>query len=228
MDQKNSQTFKIDKKYHKDILDFIKLNEIGDVDIFINKCFKKGFDIQRFGLLGNETEIREVEKIIEVPVEKIVEIIKEISSPPVEIEVIKYVDREVIKEVPVEKIVSKIEYIYDKTPSELEEKIFHLEQELDDERQKFSTKTIEMENIFQNEMSKKDKELDTFRQTLDKQNNDNKTKMLENTLLNLRKELQLKQTKINELEDTIKNLQEQLSKNVNAIYLKGSNLKEKI
>lgn len=232
MDQKNSQTFKIDKKYHKDILDFIKLNEIGDVDIFINKCFKKGFDIQRFGLLGNETEIREVEKIIEkiveVPVEKIVEIIKEIPTPPVEIEVIKYVDKEIIKEVPVEKIVSKIEYIYDKTPSELEEKIFHLEQELDDERQKFSTKTIEMENIFQNEMSKKDKELDIFRQTLDKQNNDNKTKMLENTLLNLRKELQLKQTKINELEDTIKNLQEQLSKNVNAIYLKGSNLKEKI
>ena len=220
MEQKNSQTFKIDKKYHKDILSFVKLNEIEDVDVFVNKCFKKGFDTQRFGLLGGETEIKEievekiVEKIVEVPVEKIVEVIKEVPSPPIEIEVIKYVDREVIKEVPVE----KIEYIYDKTPTELEEKILHLEQELEDERINFSTKTIEMEKIFQNEMSKKDSELDIFRQKLDISSGENKVKMLENTLLNLRKELQLKITKINELEDKVKNLEEQLSKKINAIY----------
>lgn len=230
MEQKNSQTFKIDKKYHKDILSFVKLNEIEDVDVFVNKCFKKGFDTQRFGLLGGETEIKEievekiVEKIVEVPVEKIVEVIKEVPSPPIEIEVIKYVDREVIKEVPVE----KIEYIYDKTPTELEEKILHLEQELEDERINFSTKTIEMEKIFQNEMSKKDSELDIFRQKLDISSGENKVKMLENTLLNLRKELQLKITKINELEDKVKNLEEQLSKKINAIYMKGSNLNEKI
>jgi len=234
MEQKNSQTFKIDKKYHKDILSFVKLNEIEDVDVFVNKCFKKGFDTQRFGLLGGETEIKEievekiVEKIIEVPVEKIVEIIKEVPSPPIEIEVIKYVEKEVVKEVPVEKIVEKIEYIYDKTPTELEEKILHLEQELEDERINFSTKTIEMEKIFQNEMSKKDSELDIFRQKLDIPVNEDKVKMLENTLLNLRKELQLKITKINELEDKVKNLEEQLSKKINAIYMKGSNLNEKI
>lgn len=185
MEQKNSQTFKIDKKYHKDILNFIKLNEIGDVDVFINKCFKKGFDVERFGLLGNETEVREVEKIVEkiveVPVEKVVEIVKEVPSPPVEIEVIKYIE----KEVPVEKIVSKIEYIYDKKEDEV---------------------VPNLDNI----------------------RDEKKTKMLESTLLNLRKDLQLKQIKINELEDTIKHLQEQLNKNVNAIYLKGSNLKEKI
>jgi len=224
MAQKNSQTHKVEVKNFKEIYDYCYLNEIVDVNSFIDKCLKQGFDIQKYGMLGSEPKVETEVKVVE----KIVEVIKEVQLPPKEIEVIKYVDREVIKEIPVEKIVTKIEYIYDKTPSELEEKNFHLEQELDDERQKFSTKTIEMENIFQNEMSKKDKELDTFRQTLDKQNNDNKTKMLENTLLNLRKELQLKQTKINELEDTIKNLQEQLSKNVNAIYLKGSNLKEKI
>jgi hypothetical protein len=234
MEQKNSQTFKIDKKYHKDILSFVKLNEIEDVDVFVNKCFKKGFDTQRFGLLGGETEIKEievekiVEKIIEVPVEKIVEIIKEVPSPPIEIEVIKYVEKEVVKEVPVEKIVEKIEYIYDKTPTELEEKILHLEQELEDERINFSTKTIEMEKIFQNEMSKKDSELDIFRQKLDIPVNENKVKMLENTLQNLRKELQFKITKINELEDKVKNFEEQLSKKINAIYMKGSNLNEKI
>ena len=234
MEQKNSQTFKIDKKYHKDILSFVKLNEIEDVDVFVNKCFKKGFDTQRFGLLGGETEIKEievekiVEKIIEVPVEKIVEIIKEVPSPPIEIEVIKYVEKEVVKEVPVEKIVEKIEYIYDKTPTELEEKILHLEQELEDERINFSTKTIEMEKIFQNEMSKKNSELDIFRQKLDISSGENKVKMLENTLLNLRKELQLKITKINELKDKVKNLEEQLSKKINAIYMKGSNLNENI
>jgi hypothetical protein len=234
MEQKNSQTFKIDKKYHKDILSFVKLNEIEDVDVFVNKCFKKGFDTQRFGLLGGETEIKEievekiVEKIIEVPVEKIVEIIKEVPSPPIEIEVIKYVEKEVVKEVPVEKIVEKIEYIYDKTPTELEEKILHLEQELEDERINFSTKTIEMEKIFENEMSKKDSELDIFRQKLDIPVNENKVKMLENTLQNLRKELQFKITKINELEDKVKNFEEQLSKKINAIYMKGSNLNENI
>jgi hypothetical protein len=234
MEQKNSQTFKIDKKYHKDILSFVKLNEIEDVDVFVNKCFKKGFDTQRFGLLGGETEIKEievekiVEKIIEVPVEKIVEIIKEVPSPPIEIEVIKYVEKEVVKEVPVEKIVEKIEYIYDKTPTELDEKIFHLEQELLTEKRNFSTKMTEMEKIFENEMSKKDSELDIFRQKLDIPVNENKVKMLENTLQNLRKELQFKITKINELEDKVKNFEEQLSKKINAIYMKGSNLNEKI
>lgn len=163
MNQKSAQTFNIDKKYHKDILTFISLNEIKDVDVFINKCFKKGFDIEKYGLLGNETEVREVEKIVEVPVEKVVEIIKEVPVPPVEIEVIKYVDREVIKEVPVEKVVSNIDNIYDK----------------------------------------------------------NKVKMLENTLLNLRKELQIKQSKIDELEKIV-------LQNTNAIYLKGSNLNQKL
>jgi hypothetical protein len=52
--------------------------------------------------------------------------------------------------------------------------------------------------------------------------------MLENTLQNLRKELQFKITKINELEDKVKNFEEQLSKKINAIYMKGSNLNENI
>jgi hypothetical protein len=226
MEQKNSQTFKIDKKYHKDILSFVKLNEIEDVDVFVNKCFKKGFDTQRFGLLGGETEIKEievekiVEKIIEVPVEKIVEIIKEVPVPPVEIEVIKYVDREVIKEVPVEKVVSNIDNISDK----YDEKIFHLNEELEQERRKFSIKLTDLENIFHKEKNELLSQIDKLNE--DKTND--KSKMLENTLLNLRKELHLKQTKINELEDKIKQLEEQLSKNVNAFYLKGSNLNQRI
>ena len=220
MEQKNSPTFKIDKKHHKDILDFIKLNELGDVDVFINKCFKNGFNIEKYGLMGNDVEIKEIEKIVEVPVEKIVEIIKEVPVPPVEIEVIKYVDREVIKEVPVEKVVSNIDNISDK----YDEKIFHLNEELEQERRKFSIKLTDLENIFHKEKNELLSQIDKLNE--DKTND--KSKMLENTLLNLRKELHLKQTKINELEDKIKQLEEQLSKNVNAFYLKGSNLNQRI
>jgi len=218
--QKTLQTFKIDNKYHKDILSFIKLNEIEDVDTFINKCFKKGFDIEKYGLIGNDVEIKEIEKIVEVPVEKIVEIIKEVPSPPIEIEVIKYVDREVIKEVPVENVVPNLDNIWDK----YDEKIFHLNEELEQERRKFSIKLTDLENIFHKEKNELLSQIDKLNE--DKTND--KSKMLENTLLNLRKELHLKQTKINELEDKIKQLEEQLSKNVNAFYLKGSNLNQKI
>jgi hypothetical protein len=178
MEQKDSQTFKIDKKFHKDILSFTTLNKIEDVDIFINKCFKSGFDIQRFGLLGGET-VKEIEKIVEVPVEKIIE-------------------------VPVEKVVSKIGDIYDKIDSpELLLKIQQLE----------------------NEMSKKDKELDEFRRNLEPNLDNNKVKMLETTLQNLRKELKLKNEKINELEDK---LLKQNDRGINTTYLNGSNLNKKL
>jgi hypothetical protein len=82
------------------------------------------------------------EVIKEVPVdrvvEKVVEVIKEI---PVE----KVVIKDVIKEVPVEKIV----YVTDQ--EEMNSKIFQKEQEFEEQRQIFSTKTQELENSFHNE-----------------------------------------------------------------------------
>lgn len=117
-----------------------------------------------------------VEKIVykeiikEVPVEKVVEIIKEVPVERVvenvveiikEIPVEKVVIKDVIKEVPVEKVV----YVTDQ--EEMNTKIFQKEQEFEQQRKVFSTKTQEMENIFQDEMSKKDKELDELRHSLD-------------------------------------------------------------
>jgi len=117
-----------------------------------------------------------VEKIVykeiikEVPVEKVVEIIKEVPVERVvenvveiikEIPVEKVVIKDVIKEVPVEKVV----YVTDQ--EEMNTKIFQKEQEFEEQRKIFSTKTQEMENIFQEEMSKKDKELDELRHSLD-------------------------------------------------------------
>jgi predicted RNase H-like nuclease (RuvC/YqgF family) len=140
---------------------------------------------------------------------------------------------EVIKEV--EKIVTKIEYISDKTGEselllkiqQLEENIFHLNNELDKEKQIFSTKTTEMENIFQNEMSKKDNELDELRRNLDVKVGNKNEKMLQETLNTLRKELTDKNSKITELEGTINNL-EQINKNQGAVFMKGSNLSQNL
>jgi hypothetical protein len=252
MEQKNSQTYNINIKNVKEVYDYCLLNKILDIDEFIKKCFNDGFNIEKYGLLGNSLNedekhlktgivgekqvIKEViiEKRVEIPVE----VIKEVEKI---VEVVREVPIEIIKEVPVEKIVTKIEYISDKSSeNELTEKIFHLNEELEKERQKFSTKTEEMENFFQNEMSKKDEELNEVRRKLDKlpvevikevevivEKPNDKSLMLQETLTKLRKELIDKDSKITELEGTIKNL-EQLNKNQGAVYMKGSNLTQNL
>jgi len=254
----------VNSKYEYDIQQYCKLNNIDDVNLFVTQCFKQGFDIKKYGFLGNSLNDGEkhlineviVEKRIEIPVEVVKEIIVEkeiIKEIPVEVKVIEYVDREIIKEVlvdvPKETIVTKIEYISDKTNEnefvlkihELEEKIFHLNEDLESEKQKFSNKTQEMENNFQQEMSKKDEKLDELRRSLDESldrppveiikevevTDNSKQKMLELTLQNLRKELTSKNLLINELTEKNKLLESQLN-NKNAVYLRGSNLNEKI
>ena len=214
MVQKNSQTHKFDIKNFKEIYDYCYLNEIIDINSFIEKCLKQGFDIEKYGLIGEDSG--KTDGIGEKQTE--IEVIREIRVE-VPVEVIKYVDKEVIKEIKVEVPVEKIVYIYDKTSSELEEKIFHLEQELDGERRKFSTKT--------EEMSKKDKELDEIRRSLDINLDENKTKMLTDTLTKLRKEISEKNQLIEELKNKIKEL-ETIKINQGAVFMKGSNLTKNI
>lgn len=87
MGQKNSQTNKFELKNFKEVYDYCYVNGIMDINNFIEKCFKKGFDIEKYGLLGDNNEVVEkevivekiVEKVIEVPVEKIVEVVKEVN-----------------------------------------------------------------------------------------------------------------------------------------------------
>ena len=191
--------------------------------------------------------IKEVVKIeyVEVPVEVIKEVFVEVL-----------VEKEVVKEVPVETIVTKIEYISDNTSeNELLLKIQQLEQEFSTKtteigiiREEFSTITTEMENIFQDKMSKKDEELDRLRQELDEQldrppvekivevvvekeitDNSLKSKLdaLQNTLAKARQETLEKDKKIKELESTIMDIQK-FQENKPAIYLKGSNLDNKL
>jgi len=83
------------------VKEYCKLNNIDDVNKFITKCYTEGFNIKKYGLLGDDSEKTdivgekqvEIEVIREIRVEVPVEIIKEV-------EVIK----EIIKEVPVPNI----------------------------------------------------------------------------------------------------------------------------
>lgn len=194
-----------------------------------------------------------VEVIKEVPVEKIIETIKEVPIEKViektvevikEIPVEKVVIKEVLNEVPVEKIV----YVTDQ--KELQEKIFEKDQEFEQQRKIFSTKTQEMENIFQDSLAKKNKELDELRQSLDelldkppvekivevikevivekKVENTNSSKeiALQNTVMKLREDNIEKEKKIIKLEETIKEIQS--VQNKQAVYLRGSNLDDKL
>jgi hypothetical protein len=233
MGQKNSKIF--DNKTMQAVSAFCSSNNIEDVDDFMYRCFKQGFDIEKYGLLGNSLNegekdlIKEVivEKRVEIPVEvireveKTIEVIKEV---PVEIIKEIIVEKEIIKEVPIEKVVTKVEYISDKTTeNELGGIITKLEEE----------------------MSKKDEELDELRRNLDialdkppveiikevevikEVENNEKLKMLGETLQKLRKDLLLKDKKIEELENINKQL-ESIKVSQGAVYLKGSNIIQKL
>ena len=174
------------------IWDYCRLNDITDLNGFIVKTLKKGFDFEVYGLLEktlNEGEkdlktgsIEEKQVIKEVIVEKRVEIpvevIKEVEKI---VEVIKEVEK--IVEVPVEKVVTKIEYISDKSgENELLLKIQQLE----------------------NEISKKDEELAELRRSLDisKQNDGgDRVKLLQDTIVNLNTEIRNLKKQIKELEN---------------------------
>jgi hypothetical protein len=184
------------------VQEYCKLNNIENVDKFISKCYVDGFNIKKYGLLGDDSEkiggieekqveIEVIKEIrVEVPVEKIVEVIKEVVKyveVPVEIikeiEVIQYVDREVVKEVPVEIIKEKIVNVIQEVPVPIIDKIG------------------------------------------DEPEPNDKVKLLQETLQKLRKELSLKNTRIEDLEKINKQL-ESIRVEQGAVYLKGSNISE--
>jgi len=201
---------------------FCKLNNIDDIDSFIKNVFQEGFNIKKYGLLGKT--LNEGKKDLKTG---------GIEEKQVEIEVIREirveVPVEVIKEV--EKIVTKIEYISDKnSETELLLKIQQLEEEISTKtteigtiRKEFSTKTEEREIFFQNEMSKKDLELDELRRNLDINLDDNKVKMLQQTVQNLTSEVRELKKKNEELNKQLLDTPKQLG-DIPAKFHSGSNL----
>jgi hypothetical protein len=219
MEQKNSKIF--NEKNMQAVSAYCSANNIEDINDFIYKCFRQGFDIEKYGFLGKtlnegEKDLKtggfeekqvEIEVIREIRVEVPVEVIKEVEKI-VEVPVEKVVIQEVIKEVPVEKVVEKIIQTSDDTQiNELLSKIEQLNGEIsikcveiDNIRQEFSTKTEEMENIFQNKMSKKDEELDELRHNLDIPVTNDRLNMLQQTIQNLNSEIRELKKKNEELE----------------------------
>jgi hypothetical protein len=242
---------------HKDLLSYCNLNDLL-ISSVVKDSFTTGFNIERYGLL-NTGGIREkqvekeviVEKRVEIPVEVIKEVVRieyvEVEKP---IEVIKevIVDRiiekvlEVIKEVPVEKIV----YVTDQ--EEMNSKIFQKEQEFEEQRQIFSTKTQELENIFHNEKKEllsKIQELETkepevkeiIREievikeiVIDKEGDSSlkpKLEALQSTVQKLKQDNIEKDKKIREYEQTIQDIQK-FQEEKKAMFLRGSNLDDKL
>jgi predicted RNase H-like nuclease (RuvC/YqgF family) len=113
----------IPKKLKDEIWEYCRLNNISNVDGFINKMLQQGYTIEKFGTTPIGTgEITEVEKIVEVPVEKIVEKIVEVPVEKI-----------------IEKVVEKEIYITDDDQlGELSSKISDLQNEVIDKEEKIN------------------------------------------------------------------------------------------
>lgn len=197
---------------YQDLVSFCNLNDLLISDV-VKKSFISGFNIEKYGLLGGN------EKVVEVVKE--VEVIKEVPSPPIEIKVIEYVDREVIKEVPVEKIVN----VYDN--SEIE-KLLNRISELENSE----TKIIEVIKEVPVEIIKEvqvEKPIEIIKEVfIEKPENlelKSKFDALQNTLQNLRKENMEKETKIKEYEQKIIEINKS-NFDRNAVFLRNSNLND--
>jgi chromosome segregation ATPase len=238
MEPSNSKIF--NKEMMQTVSAFCESQEIKDVDNFMYLCFKQGFDIRKYGLLGktlNEGEkdlktggigekLVEIEVIREIRVEVPVEVIKEVEKVVTKIEYISDNSQQnelLLKKQQLENEMSK----KDEELDELRRKFSIKEEELNQLRQEFSTKDTENESFFQNEMSKKDEELDELRRKLDDPVTNNNINMLQNTLQKLRGELSEKNQKIKELEQINKGLSDN-QQTSGAYLLRGSNLNRRV
>jgi len=212
MEQKDSKIF--NKTIMQSVSSFCDANNIEDKDNFIYLCFKQGFDIKKFGLLG-ET-LNEGEKNLKTG---------EIEEIRVEVPV------EVIREV--EKIVTKIEYICDKSgENELLLKIKQLEEEMSKKDEKLDELRRNLDIILDITLDEPPveiiKEVEKIVEVIKEVEKPNdRVEMLQETLISLRKELQTKNERIKELEKINRDL-ENLSSNKGAVYLRGSNLNNRI
>jgi hypothetical protein len=218
---------------------FCESKGIKDIDNFIYLCFKQGFDIRKYGLLGDNSE--KTSGIEEKWVEKEVIVEKRVEIP---VEVIKEVEKivEVIKEIPVDKVIEKEIYITDdKQVNELggiiadlknkmskkDEELAELRHSLAELLDKPPVEVIkEVEKIVEVPVEKIVTKTEYIRDENGENQRNEKIKLLQETLQSLRGELLEKNEQIKELEKINRDL---LSGNQNQGYLlRGSNLNRRI
>ena len=209
----------------KSVQEYCKLNNIEDVNKFITKCYTEGFNIKKYGLLGDDSEKTsgieekqvEIEVIREIRVEVPVEVVKYVEVPVEiikEVEVIQYVEKEVIKEVPVEIIKEKIVNVIQEVPVPNMDKIWD------------ETQVNELLSKIQQLENRPPEIIETIKEVMvEVEKSNDKTLLLQETLQKLRKELSLKNTRIEDLENINKQL-ESIKVSQGAVYMKGSNINE--
>jgi hypothetical protein len=229
---------------NKDLISYCNLNDLRISEV-IKKSYLEGFNIERYGLLNTggirekqvEKEvivekrveipvevIKEVVRVeyVEVPVERIVEIIKEVPGPPVETEVIKYVDKEVIKEVKVEVPVEKIVYVRNEIDSEIVTKVETNCDEFLLKIQELESRKPEVVEVIKEVPVEVIKEI-----IIEKESTDiglkSKLDAIQNTVQKLKLDNIEKDNKIREYEKTIEDIQK-FQTDRKAAFLKGSNL----
>jgi hypothetical protein len=224
---------KLSNAEHKDLVDYCNLNDLL-ISSVVKDSFIAGYNIEKYGLLNTDQEVKEVEVIKEVTkyveVEKPVEVIKEVIIEKTvevikEVPVEKVVIQEIIREVPVEVVVTKTEYISDNTQiNELLLKIQQLEdtppriveviKEVPVDRVVIQEKPVEV--IVEREVIRE----------VEKTVVDNsKSQMLQETLQKIRGEGIEKDKRIKELEKQIDDIK-QMDVQRGAVYLRGSNLND--
>jgi len=107
---------KIPNSFKQELIEYCKLNNIDDVDGFYLKIMKKGFNIEKYGLLDNPV----IEKTVEPKIEY-VEVIKEVFLD-------KIIEKDNKKQLELEKTIQQLRTeLLDKT-----KKITDLEQVIEE------------------------------------------------------------------------------------------------
>ena len=194
---------------HKDLLSYCKLNNF-EPETILKSSYLEGFSIEKYGLLsgsGNTIEkevIKEIIKYVEVPVVEEKEVVK-----------IEYV--EVSDESRINELLLKIQQLENQPP-----KIIEIIKEVIVEKEVFGKeKEVFKEVIVEKEVIKE----------VMIESNDSKLKpkldALQNTVQKLKLDNIEKDRTIKEYEKTIQDIQK-FNEGTKAMYLKGSNLDNKL
>jgi hypothetical protein len=204
---------------HKDLLSYCKLNNV-DPETILKSSYLEGFRIEKYGLLSGSNSIVEKEVIKEV--------IKYVEVPVIEEkEVIKIEYVEILDESRINELLLKIQQLENQPPKIIEtiKEVVVEKEVLGKEIEVFKEVIVEKE-VFKEVIVEKEviKEI-----IIESDDSKLKPKLdaLQNTVQKLKLDNIEKDKLIKEYEKTIQNIQ-QFNEGTKAMYMKGSNLDNKL